>query len=372
VSGRTDLPVVVAGGGPAGVAAALALRRGGRRVVLLEGGAGGFRVGESLPPAARPLLRDLGVLARVEADGHLPSFGNQSAWGAAEPSATDFVFDPNGTGWLLDRARFDAGLRQAAREAGVHVRAARVEGARRAEGRWRVRLAPGEEMDAAWLIDATGRRCSLARRLGVARRADDALLAFHARLRLPSFAPVDEDARTTVEAVRDGWWYTARVPAGGRVVAFLTDRDLADRGALLSADGFHAALAATGLVREIVEGRGYVAAGRPRGTDASGARLAAPFGEGWTAVGDAALSFDPLSSQGILTALYTGLRGAGAVLAALEGDAGALPAYASRLGEVRDAYRRHRAAAYAAERRWPDAPFWARRHAMAYASPAAA
>lgn len=363
MSDARELPVVVAGGGPAGTAAALALRRGGRRVVLLEGAAGGFRVGESLPPAARPLLRDLGVLARVEAGGHLASFGNQSAWGAAGVAATDFVFDPNGPGWLLDRARFDASLRDAAREAGVDVRTARVAGVERAGGRWRVRLASGGEVDGAWLVDATGRRCALARRMGATRRMDDALLAFHARYRPASPAPGDADARTTVEAVRDGWWYTARIPGGERVVAFLTDGDLADRAALLTADGFRAALAEAGLVREIVEGRGYAMLGPPRGTEAAGAWLAPPFGAGWVAVGDAALSFDPLSSQGILSALYTGLRGGEAVAAALDGDRGAIAAYALRLAELRGAYLHHRAAAYAAEHRWPGAPFWARRHA---------
>jgi len=32
-------------------------------------------------------------------------------------------------------------------------------------------------------------------------------------------------------------------------------------------------------------------------------------GEGWLAAGDAALSLDPLSSQGLFKALYTGLAG---------------------------------------------------------------
>jgi flavin-dependent dehydrogenase len=40
--------------------------------------------------------------------------------------------------------------------------------------------------------------------------------------------------------------------------------------------------------------------------EAGGARLEPLHGNGWLACGDAALSFDPLSSQGLLTALYSG------------------------------------------------------------------
>jgi flavin-dependent dehydrogenase len=40
--------------------------------------------------------------------------------------------------------------------------------------------------------------------------------------------------------------------------------------------------------------------------EAGGARLEPFHGDGWLACGDAALSFDPLSSQGLLTALYSG------------------------------------------------------------------
>ena len=84
-------------------------------------------------------------------------------------------------------------------------------------------------------------------------------------------------------------------------------------------------------------------------------------GPGWLAVGDSALSFDPLSSQGLLTALYTGLRAGQAADRLLDGDDGPLEEYARRLEAIHDAYRRHRAAYYAAERRWADRTFWLRR-----------
>ena len=52
----------VCGGGPAGAVAARTLARAGWRVVLADAGrAGSAPAGESLPPAATPILRDLGL-----------------------------------------------------------------------------------------------------------------------------------------------------------------------------------------------------------------------------------------------------------------------------------------------------------------------
>ncbi len=71
--------------------------------------------------------------------------------------------------------------------------------------------------------------------------------------------------------------------------------------------------------------------------------------------------FDPLSSQGILTALFTGLRAGQAIDRALAGDAAGLEGYVCRVDAIDRVYSRHREAYYAAEGRWPDRPFWHRR-----------
>jgi flavin-dependent dehydrogenase len=81
-------------------------------------------------------------------------------------------------------------------------------------------------------------------------------------------------------------------------------------------------------------------------------------GRGWIACGDAAMAFDPLSSQGIFNALYTGMKAGGAVSSAIGGDNSLLAAYGSRLSQIRAAYLQHRSQIYSSERRWPDAPFW--------------
>ncbi|WP_255306551.1 hypothetical protein [Streptomyces sp. Wb2n-11] len=79
------------------------------------------------------------------------------------------------------------------------------------------------------------------------------------------------------------------------------------------------------------------------------------------ATGDAAIAFDPLSSQGILTALYTGLSAGQAVDATLHGEHTALDTYTAKITTARTAYQHNHHAVQAQETRWPHHPFWARR-----------
>ena len=121
VPGRqTD--VIVLGGGPAGASTALALASSGFSVTIFERSRfGAARIGETLPPHARQPLTELGVWDRFLADGHLESPGVVSVWGRTEPYENDFIVNPYGPGWHLDRGRFDAMLAHAAAKAGAEL-----------------------------------------------------------------------------------------------------------------------------------------------------------------------------------------------------------------------------------------------------------
>jgi flavin-dependent dehydrogenase len=88
--------------------------------------------------------------------------------------------------------------------------------------------------------------------------------------------------------------------------------------------------------------------------------LVHPAGEGWLAVGDAAASFDPLTSQGMPNALASAIAGADAIDRWFAGDRSALGRYAATVvAGWRDSLAQL-AAIYAAVDRWPHALFWAR------------
>lgn len=360
--------VIVLGAGPAGSAAALTLARAGRRVALVDrAGRRSFPVGEALPPAARPLLHGLGVMGAFLTGPHLPCYGNLSAWGSDELRSADFLRDPNGHGWHLDRAAFDGLLRDQARESGAALysasEAGRVE--RLNDGGWRLRdemLSGGGALAGRWLADCTGHASRLARSLGIKRLRLDRLVGYVAHLKPLAGTRVEDAERLTlIEAAPEGWWYTAAVPGGTRVAAYLTDAGERTGRLAATVTGFEGLLGQTRHVRERLRSRGYTLSSRPRAVAAHTARLDRSTGDGWLAAGDASLSFDPLSSQGLFHSLASGMS-AGRVLAQMLGGSGdALCQYEKECASVFQAYLRHRADFYGRERRWAGNGFWERR-----------
>jgi flavin-dependent dehydrogenase len=364
-SGSYD--VAILGGGPAGCATALALKRRAPnlRIVLLEKTSySTLRIGESLPPPARALLVQLGVWEAFLSGSPMRSYGTRAAWGSPELHDNEFIFSPYGNGWHLDRRNFDAMLSQEARRAGVAVFLnARTEMRGRIQDLWRLTTCDNAgksyEITTRLVVDATGRRSSFAATQGAERMVYDQLAGVFTFFRFsPGNSPAD--TYTSLEACEHGWWYTAMLPDCRMAVAFMTDAGQLRNLPWRTVEQFHAlAASAPHTVKRLA---GTIPLEAPRLHSASSQRLENAAGPEWLAVGDAAGTFDPLSSLGIVKALRSGIHASHAICGHLDGDADALPRYSAALAREYGGYLDGRAAYYEMEQRWPDSPFWQCRH----------
>ena len=357
--------VLIVGAGPAGAIAALNLAST-RQVLLIDRRvAPVVRIGESLPPAARRLFTDMGLWDDFLRQGHAVCYGNRSLWNGVA-AAHDFLRDPDGQGWHLDRAPFECWLREHAVSRGAALMTSTTLASVTAikEG-WQVTLDAATgcvELRAKVLIDASGRAATLGRLLGAHRQHRDQLVCLwlcgHDRQNVV-------DARSQIEAVEHGWWYSAPLPGQRRVLAFHTDSDLSIARALRSPDALLQAAMATTAISAQLDVAGFIADAEVMTTAAHSATLHPAVGGRWCAAGDAAISFDPLSSQGLFNAIYTGLAAALACDQRLSGDVVAFDGYGNDLRRIEAAYRHHLDFWYGQEKRWPDSAFWQRRQRKA-------
>ncbi|GJJ10927.1 hypothetical protein Clacol_005156 [Clathrus columnatus] len=280
------------------------------------------KIGESLPAEARRILPHLhpNVLSQLEQDTlggiHSKCTGTASAWASSELQESFAIMNPFGSSWHLDRAAFDESLRSIVKSvcAKKNLEKTKFTGVEKSKQKWTVSAKdPGsgveQQYQAKWVVDASGRKASLGRALGAKTIKNDSLFATYA---LFTSLSIDNDHRTLIEATETGWWYTSQLSNQTRVVVYHTDdRDPSSKQARKWGGFLDLLYGNTQHISDLLSGNDYqpVLDGNfPRGTPACSSYLEPPGDESqcWIAVGDAAMAFDPLSSQGMITAMKMG------------------------------------------------------------------
>lgn len=357
---------LVIGAGPAGLGAATRLAAWCDKVTVLDARPRTDlrHAGEHLPPAGIASLSGLGLAHLLDDPRHGESPGVCSIWGSGPPATRDYFFTLQGRGVNLDRQVFDAALLNLAADRGVVVKlSTRLAALHKCADEFRAVLrGPGgcRTMHSDIVIDASGRQARAARLLGGTPDRLDRLTGIVGRI---EDAPCAPDSGTLhIEAVEHGWWYSVPYPTGARICAFMTDAPLI-RGYPGGASAlWRAQLARSRLIRSVTRtGRG---SGRVVVFDAATQTLTDPACDGFLAVGDAAMAFDPLSSAGIAKALADGHDAAHALERYACGQPEVLRAHFRKRQQSFDTYRLRHAGMYSIEDRWPDSAFWQARRGM--------
>ena len=360
---RQRYSVLIVGGGPAGLATAIELSGLGISSLVIErSGYDDVRVGEHLQPSAVVQLRAIESRSNLSLDTHALSAGVEAYWGSEVPNYMDYFVHPGQHGLNLSRPQFDEALARACEQCGAtFLRSAILRRALKRETDWEIELSVGDKIrkcTASVIIDATGRVATFARSQGAKVRAHDrqiAVVAFH------NDSNDRNNTRSLVESAEIGWWYSAPIGPTRRICMLVTDDDFLPRRG-------HPELYAWWLDQLSRTGQ---LAYRFRDSGAScqlvirsarSQRVEPPCGIGWFAVGDAAMAFDPMSSQGIAKALDHGKRAAADIASHLAGDASTMERFALNLERQYTAYRARRADYYRIEKRWSRSMFWKRRH----------
>jgi hypothetical protein len=165
----------------------------------------------------------------------------------------------------------------------------------------------------------------------------------------------DCDARTFVEALPNGWCYSALMPSGMRTVAFQTDSELVPRR-YANTTWLWEQLSQGATIYSLLRRHEYEFAEPARIVPAHSGRFKYCSGSNWIAVGDAAMTFDPLSGQGTAKTLDSSYQ---AVRRILNQDD-----YEAVCNRMWGRFLQQRAEFYGAERRWANKEFWSRRHGI--------
>jgi flavin-dependent dehydrogenase len=185
----------------------------------------------------------------------------------------------------------------------------------------------------------------------------------------PVNSRVNFGATILIEAMEDGWWYSAPLADNRILATFMTDVDMVTGGpARWSRHWLERLTRSTHTIRRLGK---FASIDHVWVGPAQSQTLSATYGEGWLTIGDASAAFDPLSSQGMTSGIADSALAGDAIRRYLTGDGvNALRDYGHRVETSFRKYLTERTEYYRLEKRWPSSTFWRRRHQSIEFSPA--
>ena len=270
--------------------------------------------------------------------------------------------NPDGFVKSLDRKAFEQFLREEAMNRGANCiwgSALKSSSFDSVKEEWSIELRSSAEEDktrqfsAQFVIDASGRQSHFTRSIGIQRYVHYKLIACW--ITTPN---TEENTMSTIYSSPNGWWYSSVLPNDKRIIAFHTDSDLIDKNDLKSTDAFLQLSEESEPMQQLLSAAKHDIEFNGT-TAANSTKLNQTAGQHWAAIGDAAISFDPLSSQGIFNAMASAMQLRDLILnRGLKANLSNI--YSVQIDQIWTHYLKHRTLFYNSEKRWKTA-FWKRR-----------
>jgi flavin-dependent dehydrogenase len=349
---QLNYPIAVLGGGIAGAAAALRLAQSGMRPVwIAPRRRDTFKPGEHLSAAAIPLLKTLNSDAMLRSEVHRHAHTTYSAWGSDTLAVRNAIAQIEGAAIVLDRGAFEDALGVQAIAAGAERIECEVTDVRVTDGHWQLDTADGC-ITSDFIFDATGRKAIVASKFSTRFQADKLSCQYAVFSSPERLEPIPV---TLIEAEERGWWYMSVLADQRVVVNFYSDADLPGFDTAALEENAHNTKAISAYLTDY----GYGTPEHSSRMSTNSSWIAPAIGAGWVGIGDASAAFDPLSSHGMTTALWSAIEAADAFVAQ---DRQKMQAYADNVAKGVHDYLTARTHVYRSEKRWEGSPFWARRH----------
>jgi len=347
--------VGIIGGGPAGIATAIQLKQHGFDVSLFDASAADkITVGEHLAAEALHEFRKLKIPEHILKEHSIPCAEVQNAWGQSEVHFNESIFNPFGDSYILSRPDFDQALLRYCEEIGIHVFwNTRVSKVNPSENQWNLVHKNGK-LIIDFLVDASGRTSKFNFGVqSVKKSSKDSLIGITKHL---TSEKISDLTHLLVESTSNGWWYTVQIASGKFISTFMTDPKILSRSKQSHSEFWKAALENSVHTQKRLD---TLSIPSETFVQSAHSQLAQHIvGNNWAKVGDAAQSYDPLSSAGIIKGFKMGISCGTALYKFTQGESNALLEYEQGVKDQYQEYLDKRDEYYQQEIRWMDQPFW--------------